>query len=192
MHAHKEARNSATSRIFCFYMKYPKEKINKERIGIGLSVGTALLCLLLFFFTSGVKQESPPAISIPDKITSEVSTTPTQKNNSLNKIPASPPIKAGVETTLIVDQAKITTNIVTGTTVYDFMDRLQKEKKITFTEKTYTGLGKLIESINGVRSDGNNYWIYYVNGQKAKVGVSNYTIKPGDVVSWKYEKDINN
>src|SRR3989338_9106921 len=60
-----------------------------------------------------------------------------------------------------------------------------EEKK----DETYIGMGKLIEEINGSKNDGNKYWIYYVNGKKAQVGVSNYKIKAGDVVSWKYEKN---
>ena len=52
-------------------------------------------------------------------------------------------------------------------------------------------MGKFIETINGVKGNGDQNWIYYVNGQKAQVGVSNYKIKPGDVVSWKYEENKN-
>lgn len=72
--------------------------------------------------------------------------------------------------------------------VYDFMDQLRADGKINFTEKTYTGLGKFIVSINGIVANGEQNWIYYVNGKKAEIGVSNYKINPGDVVSWKYEK----
>ena len=74
--------------------------------------------------------------------------------------------------------------------VYDFMFKLKKEGKIDFKDKTYSGMGKLIEEINGI-SNGDKYWIYYVNGQKANIGISNYKIKAGDVVSWKYEKNSN-
>lgn len=74
------------------------------------------------------------------------------------------------------------------TTVYDFMDKLRTEGKINFTEKNYAGMGKFIDSINGVKNNGSQNWIYYVNGIEAQVGVSNYKINKGDVVSWKYEK----
>lgn len=77
--------------------------------------------------------------------------------------------------------------ITEETSVYDFMSKLRSEGKINFTEKNYTGMGKFIVSINGVKGDGNKYWIYYVNGVEAQVGVSNYKIKSGDIVSWKYE-----
>jgi hypothetical protein len=72
------------------------------------------------------------------------------------------------------------------TTVYDFMSKLQSEGKINFTEKNYVGMGELIDSINGIKNNGNQNWIYYVNGVEAQKGVSNYKIKSGDIVSWKY------
>ncbi|OHA32104.1 MAG: hypothetical protein A3B08_02505 [Candidatus Taylorbacteria bacterium RIFCSPLOWO2_01_FULL_43_44] len=72
--------------------------------------------------------------------------------------------------------------------VYDLMDALRTKKEITFTEKNYIGMGKFIDSINQLKNSGGENWIYYVNGVKATVGVSNYKLKPGDVVSWKYEK----
>ena len=68
------------------------------------------------------------------------------------------------------------------------MDRLRSEGKITFTDKTYSGMGKFIEEINGLKNNGNQSWIYYVNEIEAQVGVSNYKINKGDIISWKYEK----
>jgi hypothetical protein len=72
--------------------------------------------------------------------------------------------------------------------VYDFMNTLKSQGKINFTEINYIGMGKFIETINGVKGNGEKNWIYYVNGVEAQVGVSNYKIKMGDIVSWKYEK----
>jgi len=90
--------------------------------------------------------------------------------------------------TLEINGQRYEDNIATGTSVYDFMSKLREEGKINFTEKNYTGIGKFIDSINGVKGNGSENWIYYVNGIEAQVGVSNYKIKPGDVISWKYEK----
>jgi hypothetical protein len=89
-------------------------------------------------------------------------------------------------TTFLVNNTKYETQITSLISVYDFMTQLQNEGKITFQAKNYTGMGEFIEAINGVKN-GNKNWIYYVNGQKAEIGVSNYKINPGDVVSWKYE-----
>ncbi len=74
--------------------------------------------------------------------------------------------------------------------VYNFMEQLQNEGKMSFKEKNYSGMGKFIEEINGVRNSGEKNWIYYVNGIKANVGVSNYKVNKGDIVSWKYEKSF--
>lgn len=94
------------------------------------------------------------------------------------------------QATLEIGGASYEGEIQSGEKVYDFMDRLRDEGKINFKERTYIGMGKFIEEINGIRGDGERYWIYYVNGKKATIGVSNYKINPGDVVSWKYEKEI--
>jgi len=66
------------------------------------------------------------------------------------------------------------------------MNQMQNESKIAFKDKTYAGMGKFIEEING-KKNGEKNWIYYVNNIKANIGISNYKIKSGDVVSWKYE-----
>ena len=73
--------------------------------------------------------------------------------------------------------------------VYDFMNNLRNEGKINFSDKNYISMGKFIVSINGIENNGEQNWIYYVNGVEAQVGVSNYKIKQGDIVSWKFEKN---
>ena len=92
-----------------------------------------------------------------------------------------------IKTILEINGSRYEGEILEPTSVYNFMNKLRTEQKIEFTEKNYVGMGKLIDSIDGIRSNGNKTWIYYVNGKKAEVGVSNYKLKPGDVVSWKYE-----
>jgi len=89
--------------------------------------------------------------------------------------------------TLEINGIKYESKILGETSIYDFMYQLKNEGKIDFQEKNYTGMGKFIEEINGIKGDGKNFWIYYVNGQKAEIGVSEYKIKPNDVITWKYE-----
>ncbi|MFA5937093.1 MAG: DUF4430 domain-containing protein [Candidatus Paceibacterota bacterium] len=116
------------------------------------------------------------------------------KNTEQNISSISPPLSAPtqIEKTgqafLEIDEKKLETLITKEENIYDFMVKLKKERKIDFKEKNYYGMGMLIEEINGVKN-GDKNWIYYVNGKKATIGVSNYQIKPGDVVSWKYEKN---
>ena len=93
-----------------------------------------------------------------------------------------------IQTTLQINGVIYKDQIKKNTSVYDFMNQLKNEGKISFTEKDYIGMGRFIDSINGIKNNNNMSWIYYVNGKEAQVGVSNYKINPGDIVSWKYEK----
>ena len=72
------------------------------------------------------------------------------------------------------------------------MLQIQTESKIensfSFKYKEHTGLGVFITEINNQIGGRGGYWIYSVNGVEANVGVSNYKIKNGDIISWKYEK----
>lgn len=94
----------------------------------------------------------------------------------------------GGKTVLEINKLRYKDDVATEISVYDFMSKLRSERKINFTEKNYIGMGKFIVSINGIKGNGDENWIYYVNGIEAQVGVSNYKIKSGDIVSWKYEK----
>ncbi|OGI94127.1 hypothetical protein A3A07_00810 [Candidatus Nomurabacteria bacterium RIFCSPLOWO2_01_FULL_41_52] len=102
--------------------------------------------------------------------------------------PFSSPYVGGDRVGVKTNEVSFKDNITGEITVYDFMSKLRSERKIDFTEKNYIGMGKFIETINGIRGNGEKNWIYYVNGEKAKIGVSNYKINMGDIVSWKYEK----
>lgn len=93
------------------------------------------------------------------------------------------------KTILEINGKRYEGEVAEATSVYDFMKKLQNEGQINFTEKSYTGIGKFIVTINGVKGNGEQNWIFYVNDKKAQVGVSNYELNPGDVVSWKYEKN---
>jgi len=111
------------------------------------------------------------------------STTPIAEIPSINLDKTS----GTTNTVLEINGNKYESKISSPMSVYDFMEQLQKEGKIDFKEKTYSGMGKFIEEINGVKGNGDKYWVYYINGKKAEIGISNYQINPGDVISWKYE-----
>lgn len=91
---------------------------------------------------------------------------------------------------LEIGEGKYEGAINESTSIYDFMTELRRKGKINFKEKNYMGMGKFIEEVNGVKNSGEKNWIYYINGQKANVGVSNYKLINGDIVSWKYEENI--
>lgn len=75
-------------------------------------------------------------------------------------------------------------------TAYDAMQKLILDKKITAQMKEFPGLGFFVEEINGIKNNPqtNEYWIYYINGASAQIGISQYKIKNNDLITWKYEK----
>lgn len=75
------------------------------------------------------------------------------------------------------------------TTVYNAMRLLQQDSEFSFNGKNYGSLGFFVEEINGIKNNqqNNKYWIYYINGESSKVGVSSYVLKPNDIITWKYE-----
>jgi hypothetical protein len=91
---------------------------------------------------------------------------------------------------LEINGLKIESELTESDTIYDFMKKARKDGKLEFKEKIYTSMGAFIEEINNIKNNGEENWIYYVNNQKANIGISNYKIKPGDIISWKFEKAL--
>lgn len=79
-----------------------------------------------------------------------------------------------------------------GATVYDLMKVVAEQSEFEFRGKDFWGLGFFVEEINGIAQSPKEkmYWIYYVNGEKALVGVSQYVVQINDAISWKYEKEM--
>lgn len=98
-------------------------------------------------------------------------------------------IKNPIITTVQILDKKYILQIEENSTVYDTMQQLVDEKQITATLKEFKGMGYFLEAINGINNDNQNnkYWIYYINGQSAKMGISSYILKNNDLITWKYE-----
>lgn len=67
------------------------------------------------------------------------------------------------------------------------LDLLKSNYKVE--TQSFTG-GEFVKSINGQTPDNNHFWAFYVNGQEATIGASQYVTKDGDTVEWKM-KQIN-
>ncbi len=98
--------------------------------------------------------------------------------------------EAAQQYALYVGEKKYEIAVPENSTVYDLMNTLKQRGNIDFKGQTSTGLGFFVEEINGIKNNtaNNTYWIYYINGKMAGVGISNYILKPNDIISWKYEK----
>ena len=68
------------------------------------------------------------------------------------------------------------------------MISLSAHHPLTFTSTYYSGLGYLIDELNGVKNENGMYWTLYVNGKYSVVGASGYKLSEGDSIEWKYEK----
>lgn len=94
-----------------------------------------------------------------------------------------------IHATLRINGKNATLAVKEGSTAFDLMVAARDEGYMNFTYKDFGGdLGYFIESINGLKSTKDYFWIYYINGAKANAGVSNYTLKSQDVITWNYEK----
>jgi hypothetical protein len=51
---------------------------------------------------------------------------------------------------------------------------LNTSEKVLYTE--YAGMGKMINSINGIASNTSFYWLYFVDEQIAQVAVDKYVL----------------
>lgn len=152
----------------------------KEKILIGL----VIIFILSLFIASISLFKSPTTLE--EKV--ELPKENFQEKESV------PLIEEPIKNTayLYIEDVKYEGEVKQEESIYTFMTNLQKAGKITFKEKTYSGLGKFIEEINGIKGKDGKYWIYYVNGKKGEISVSKYKLNPGDVVSWKYEDDLQN
>ena len=53
--------------------------------------------------------------------------------------------------------------------------------------KSYSGIGEMVLSIDGIKPDSEHFWAFYVNGKSSNVGASSYVLKNGDKIEWKLE-----
>ncbi len=88
---------------------------------------------------------------------------------------------------LVIGSNKVSFQFEEGQTIYEVMQKLQEENKLSFTGKEYPALGFFVTSVDSLRSGEGKNLIYYVNGKEASVGISNYEIKEGDIIEWKLE-----
>ncbi|MDD2757923.1 MAG: DUF4430 domain-containing protein [Patescibacteria group bacterium] len=110
------------------------------------------------------------------KTTDDIAKQTEKENQNIN---ASMEINGNIETM----------NVKEGTTAFQLMQALKEEAKLSYSGKDYPDMGFFVEEINGEKNDStkNMYWLYYVNDQPATEGISQYVLKDGDKITWKYE-----
>jgi hypothetical protein len=59
-------------------------------------------------------------------------------------------------------------------------------KRVAVVDYRIFATGTLITGINGVESDDEHYWLYFVNGEMPEVGADYYHPVDGDVITFRY------
>lgn len=54
--------------------------------------------------------------------------------------------------------------------------------------QSYSGIGEMVLSIDGIKPDSRHFWAFYVNGKSSNVGASSYKLQPNDKIEWKLEE----
>jgi uncharacterized protein YijF (DUF1287 family) len=148
----------------------------KKLIPILILLTISILVIINLKTTNNSKQENIPA-------NTEININKEHNAKNSQNIPQQKKLA-----TLEINGAKIESELTESGTIYDFMQKARTDKKIDFKEKIYTSMGAFVEEINNIKNNGEQNWIYYVNNQKANIGISNYKLMPGDIVSWRFEK----
>ncbi|MFA6306491.1 MAG: DUF4430 domain-containing protein [Patescibacteria group bacterium] len=135
-----------------------------------------------------VEKRTEPAVTGPDEVAPTALEEVVKPEKTEAPKPVIAPTEEKIKVVMIISGVKYEAAVKLGGSVYDLMNILNQENKINFSGKNYSGLGFFMEEINGVKNNpaGAN-WLYYVNGQPAQTGVSNYELKNNDTIEWKYE-----
>lgn len=93
---------------------------------------------------------------------------------------------------LVVEGVSYDLRVPLGSSVYDVMKQARETRGLEFQGRDFSGIGYFVEEINGKRQDlkVSHFWILYMNGQKAKAGVSSSFVNNQDIIEWKYEDEI--
>ena len=130
------------------------------------------------FENSEIIEDINNIVTTTDKTTFNETTT--------DKITIEYPIKF----TLNIDNNTYVSSAQENTSLYHAMEKLSKNNLITFEAIDYSNIGYFITKLNGIENDNRagKYWVYYINGESAKISISNYIINNNDLIEWKYEK----
>lgn len=110
---------------------------------------------------------------------------------------AQAPARMGEEASVAVQARNVTisieslytnkpVSITAGDTALGLLQRLDAEDpQLQLTSKTYSGLGTLVESMQGMTNgDQNQYWQYKVNGVMPQIAAGQYELRDGDSIEW--------
>jgi len=147
----------------------------KERSKINLIIGVSVAFIIIVAAVYGLVLLSNSSNQKPSEfISGEI------KNTS---------IAMGVKDPKTNESKTYYGNIIEGENVFTYMKNLQEQNKdftFSYSESQY---GIFVNSINGYSAniDNKEFWELLVNGEVSQVGIADYVIKSGDVLSWQID-----
>ncbi len=139
------------------------------------SVKTILLPAAFFLLAAACNQTQPQVNNQPAALQQ------TTQSTIIN--PPATPQTQSLTVTQTVDGSNLNKPsdvIVTGETAIQL---LKNDHKVE--TKSYSGIGEMVLSIDGVKPDSKHYWEFFVSGKSSNVGASSYILKAGDKIEWK-------
>jgi len=112
---------------------------------------------------------------------------------SAKVLPESAAVQSAGDASIMIDYGDGRVNLIhdvaleDGMSMLAYMKKAASEKSLTFETKDYEGLGSLVTKI-GEKENGadKKYWQFWVNNISPEVGASQFVVKNGDVIEWKF------
>lgn len=163
--------------------------MRKQKIYISMVFIFILLGLFIFVFFKSPPSKINTEIPIKQTISSNPETATTTEIKPISETNSSQnPVKKEIRITLKTKDTIYTASVPTNSSVYDAMNIISSTTSFRFKAKYYSGLGYFIQEVNEITNLNGTYWTLYINGLYSTKGASQYVLKNGDIIEWKFEK----
>lgn len=88
---------------------------------------------------------------------------------------------------VVAGDTKINLFFSNDISLYEILTQAKNRNQLLFEGKNYPGLGFFVTDIGSLHASDGKSLLYYINGEKANVGVSAYLLKDKDIIEWKLE-----
>lgn len=75
--------------------------------------------------------------------------------------------------------------LLKGSSTLNQLEAIERRHGILIETREFGGIGTFVEGIHGVRNTNTAYWQYWINGEYAKIGATQYILENEDEVLWK-------
>ena len=177
---------------------------NSKKIYLAAATLIAIIVGVFFALNGRATQATSPVATTTSSTQAEAAIAEIVSNKIAASQPSAPQLSTTIPTgtaasapqtlpapnvTFSVAGSSYTAFATAGSTVIDAMRVLSSTTDFAFSGRDYPSLGFFVESINGQMAENGHNWILYVNGKLSGTGASQTTLKAGDAIEWRYEKN---